>query len=84
MNFSFLCLGVDMTPDMQTAQDLILKEFSQAYTGDFHFENFGSENKFMDGLHKAVEDSDIIVLTVRADPFPAFKDFSPVSVAANS
>ena len=75
MNFSFLCLGVDMTPDMQTAQDLILKEFSQAYTGDFHFENFGSENKFMDGLHKAVEDSDIIVLTVRADLFPAFKDF---------
>ncbi len=75
MNFNFMCLGVDLTPDMQKAQDIILKDFSQAYVGDFKFVNYGSEKDFMEGLNKAVEHDDIIVLTVQAGLYMAFKDF---------
>lgn len=75
MNFNFMCLGVDLTPDMQKAQDIILKDFSQAYAGDFQFVNYGSEKSFIDGLSKAVEKDDIIVLTVQAELYMAFKQF---------
>lgn len=75
MNFNFMCLGVDLTPDMQKAQDIILKDFSQAYVGDFQFVDYGSEKDFMEGLNKAVEHDDIIVLTVQAGLYMAFKDF---------
>lgn len=75
MNFNFMCLGVDMTPDMQKAQDIILKDFSQAYAGNFQFVDYGSEKDFMEGLNKAVEQDDIIVLTVQAELYMAFKQF---------
>ncbi len=70
-----MCLGVDVTPEMQEAEDLILKEFRQAYVGDFAFDHYGSETSFLKGLNEAVEQDDIILLTVRADLFQAFKTF---------
>ena len=75
MNFKFMCLGNDITPDIEAAQTLILKDFSQAYEGDFAFTDYGSELDFIKGLNEAVEADDIILLSTKADYFLAFKNF---------
>ncbi len=75
MNINFMCLGNEITPEMDQAQKAILSEFREVFGGRYTFQNSGSEREFISQLSDSVDRDDILVLTTAPELFVAFKSF---------
>ncbi len=78
MKLSLLNLGVELTQEMTAAQNIIVAAFKRSLGSPEEvksFQNYDTEAKFMDALGEALDYSDVVVLTVDPDLFPAFKKY---------
>lgn len=75
MKLSLMNLGVDVTPDMQLAEDIILERCNWNFGDPAAFRHYGSEKDFVAAVSREVETADVIFVTVEPRLFPAFKKY---------